>query len=392
MITYTATSLLLLSAASAAAVRRTSHPHGLCHEFDVAITAEAPGAVYDLPQVVDDITTVQWAVQSDTWSWKARPDHGILENITISGTYNIHAQLCVPTGPDRKTNTLQIATHGGHYDRRYWDSEYKPEEHSYVYASLAAGYSILTYDRLGAGKSDIPDAYTGAQTALELDILRQITKKARDGTLVPAASWSHGGQDIPTKPDKIVHIGHSFGSVVTTAFLATYPNETDGGIITGFALNKYFGMTGFSSWYANYAGTAGWDRGSGYVVNQKSGIQVVFFGGDPKTAFTQELLDYGDSIKQPVPIGELASGAQIIGRPGPGLKAPVQFVLPEFDFFICGGDCKGVTDVSTLRQTWPAASDLELVIQPNTGHALPLHNNATAGFQLSFDFLARNGL
>ena len=398
MLVYSAISLLWLGTASAAAIARSTYPHGVCHQFDVAITASAPGAVYAIPRVVDDLTTVQWALQTDTWSWKARPDHGILENITIAGTYNIHAQLCVPTDPARKTKVLQIATHGGHYDARYWDSEYKPEEHSYVYASLAAGYSILTYDRLGAGKSDIPDAYNGVQTALELDILRQLTKKAREGSLVPADkrvpahSLVEGRLDIPTQPDKIVHVGHSFGSVLTTAFLATYPNETDGGIITGFAPNKYFGATGFSSWYAQYAATAGWDRGSGYVVNQKSGIQVVFFGGDPATAFTKELLDYGDSIKQPVPVGELASGAQIIGRPGTGFKAPIQFVLPEFDFFVCGGDCKGLTNETTLRETWPAASDLELVIQPNTGHALPFHRNATAGFQMSFDFLARNGL
>ena len=392
MVAYIATSLLLLGAASAAAIARFTHPHGLCHQFDVAITAEAPGAVYGIPQVIDDLTTVQWAIQADTWSWKVRPDHGILENITIAGTYNIHAQLCVPTGPGRKTNVLQIATHGGHYDGRYWDSEYKPEEHSYVYASLAAGYSILTYDRLGAGKSDIPDAYNGVQTAIELDILRQLTKKARDGSLITAHSWSDAGLEVSTKPAKIVHLGHSSGSVVTSAFLATYPEETDGGILTGFAPNKYFGTTGFSSWYAQYAATAGWDRGSGYVVNQKSGVQVVFFGGDPATAFTEELLDYGDSIKQPVPVGELASGAQIIGRPGTGLKAPIQSVLPEFDFFICGGDCKGLTNVTTLREAWPAATELELVIQPNTGHALPFHKTATAGFQLSFDFLARNGL
>lgn len=384
-------SVLLLQTVSAAAIARSNDYHNHCREFDVAITAEAPGAVYDLPQVVDDLTTAQWAIERDTWSTKLRPDNGIIKNITISGTYNIHAQLCVPSSNQRK-DVLQIATHGGHYDGRYWDSSYKPEEHSYVYASLAAGYSILTYDRLGAGKSDIPDAYTGAQTALELDILRQLTKKAREGTLNPSA----GKRDRAffLKPGKIVHVGHSYGSVLTTAFLATYPSETDGGVITGFALNPFFASTGFTSWYAEYAATATplWDRPSGYIVNQKSGIQNVFFGGDPATAFTPELLDHGDSIKQPVPVGELASGAQVIGRPGAGLRAPIQYVLPEFDFFICGGDCKGVTNTSVLRETWPNAGDLELVVQPNTGHALPLHKNATAGFQTSFDFLARNGL
>ncbi|ETN36815.1 uncharacterized protein HMPREF1541_07802 [Cyphellophora europaea CBS 101466] len=386
-----AINILFLGAAMAASIPRSHRSNGECRQIHISVDAEAPGAVYDVPQVIDDITTVQWAVQSDTWSNSLRPNQGILENITIAGTYNIFAQLCVPTGHNKK-DVLQIATHGGHYDSRYWDSGHKPEEHSYVYASLAAGYSILTYDRLGAGKSDIPDAYRGVQFGIELDILRQITQKARDGTLAPEAKDADA--QMFGKPGKIVHIGHSLGSVLTTAFLATYPEETDGGIITGFALNEYFGTTGFSSWYAQYAATAdpAWDRGSGYIVNQKSGIQVVFFGGDPSTAFTKELLDYGDAIKQPVPVGELVSGSQIIGRPGKNLKAPIQYVLPEFDFFICGGDCKGVTNATVLRETWPSASDLEVVIQPNTGHALPLHNNASAGFQLSFDFLARNGL
>jgi len=38
MITYTATSPLLLGAISAEAIARSTYPHGLCHRFDVAIT------------------------------------------------------------------------------------------------------------------------------------------------------------------------------------------------------------------------------------------------------------------------------------------------------------------------------------------------------------------
>lgn len=389
MAAYLATSLLLLQSVSAAAVARSKdlHTNGKCRQFDLSITAEAPGSVFDLPEVVDDISTVDWAVTDGRWSheWEVR------ENITISGTYSIHAQLCAPDRAGSK-DVLQIATHGAHYDGRYWDSEYKPEEHSYVYAALAAGYSILTYDRLGAGKSDIPDAYKGVQLGLEMEILREITKKAREGSLNPAGDDSDA--EIFAKPSRVVHVGHSLGTAVTWAFLATYPGESDGGILTGFVLNEHSGDIGVSSWYAQYAATAdpAWDRPSGYIVNQKSGIQTGFFGGDPKTAFTPELLDVGNDLKQPVAIGELASGGQVIGRPGPNTKIPIQYVLAERDFLICGGDCNGVTNLTVLRQFWPVATDLDMFVQPNTGHALPLHNNATAGFQLSLDFLERNGL
>ena len=147
------------------------------------------------------------------------------------------------------------------------------------------------------------------------------------------------------------------------------------------------------SWAVDFAATSSppFDRSSGYVVCQKSGIQHLFFGGNPDTAFTPEMLDYGDSLKQPVPIGELASGFHIVGLPGPNLKAPVQFMLPEFDFYISDGDCKGSYSLQELKNTYPNAV-VEDYIQPNTGHALTLHNNATAGYQVTFDFLNRNGL
>ena len=143
-----------------------------------------------------------------------------------------------------------------------------------------------------------------------------------------------------------------------------------------------------------YAATADppYDRPSGYVVPQKTGIQTVFFGGNPATAFTKEQIDYGNAIKQPIPVGELASSYSLVGVPGPDFKGPIQYMLPEFDFFVCGGDCKGAYSLTQPNGMYPDASALEVYIQPKTGHALPLHTNATAGFQVSFDFLDRNGL
>jgi hypothetical protein len=110
----------------------------------------------------------------------------IIKNTTTTGTFNIHAQLCVALSSTH-SDILQIATHGVHYDSRYWDSEYQPENHSYVDATLKAGYSILTYDRLGVGQSDHPDAYSVVQAPLKLEILRQLTLIARNGTLYSLA-------------------------------------------------------------------------------------------------------------------------------------------------------------------------------------------------------------
>jgi pimeloyl-ACP methyl ester carboxylesterase len=220
---------------------------------------------------------------------------------------------------------------------------------------------------------------------------------ARNGTL-----YSFAGKAKPadaafsrlTKPSKVIHVGHSFGSFFTSAFIANYGDLTDGAIITGYLLTQYLASTGSTTFSVEYAATSSppFDRPSGYVVSKKNGIQNIFFSGDPKTAFTSELLDYGNDIKQPVPIGVFASAFWLIGNYGPSFKAPVQYLLPEFDFYVCRGDCNGLANMTTLTQTYPNATAIEVAIQPNTGHALPLHNNATGGFQLTFDFLARHGL
>jgi pimeloyl-ACP methyl ester carboxylesterase len=388
-------SWLLFHSILASPVQSSQRSDGYCKQFDIPVFATAPSAIYDIPRVDNDIEATAWAIYDATWS----APHGvqnIIKNTTTSGTFNIHAQLCVPKISEKK-DILQIATHGVHYDSRYWDSKYQPEKHSYVDATLKAGYSILTYDRLGVGQSDHPDAYDVVQAPLELEILRQLTLMARNGTLYSFAGTAkpaHAAFSRLTKPRKVVHVGHSFGSFLTSAFIANYGDLTDGAIITGYLLTQYLASTGSTTFSVEYAATSSppYDRPSGYVVCKKNGIQNIFFGGDPKTAFTPKLLDYGNDIKQPVPIGEFASAFWLIGNQGPSFKAPVQYVLPEFDFYICRGDCNGLANVTMLAQTYPNATAIEVAIQPNTGHALPLHNNATAGFQLTYDFLARHGL
>lgn len=393
--------LLVAKRASATAIPghsegTTERTNGFCKQLNIPVSATAASAIYNIPQINNDIDAGAWAIGWDTWS---RPQNGalVIKNTTTSGTFNIHAQLCAPSVDGEHKSTLQIATHGVHYDGRYWDPELQRDEQSYVEASLKAGYSILTYDRLGVGQSDHPDAYDVVQAPLELEILHQLTLMARDDRLYKFASTSK--PSIPAfnalpAPRKIVHIGHSFGSFITSAFLAKHSNLTDGAIITGFLLNQYLGKPGMVSFGVDYARTAepAYDRGSGYVVCSKRGIQNIFFAGNTSTAYTPEMFEYGNAIKQPVPIGEFASAYHIIGLPGPALQAPVQYFLAEQDFYICGGDCKGLADVGVLRKTFPNAKEVDVYVHPNTGHAFTLHNNATAGYQVIFDFLAKHAL
>ena len=154
--------LYLLHETSAAAIGHRAY--GTCQSFDIPVTVTSNSSVYDIRRVDNNIDATAWAVERDTWSFH----QGILENTTTTGTFNIHAQFCIPPSP--KPDILQIATHGLVYDHRYWDA--KPElgtKYSYVNNALAAGYPILTYDRLSTGLSSKPDAYRVVQAPLQLE-------------------------------------------------------------------------------------------------------------------------------------------------------------------------------------------------------------------------------
>ncbi|KAI1039594.1 hypothetical protein LB505_009556 [Fusarium chuoi] len=204
---------------------------------------------------------------------------------------------------------------------RYWDPELKPEEYSYVDATLAKGYSILTYDRLGTGKSSKADGYN------EIAILKELTVLARDGNLLHSSKVTgkrpqKGFYDY--KPKKVVHIGHSFGSATTSGLLSLHGNFSDGAILTGFLPNNQSGKVGANTFGFEFAREHDpkrfGDRPGGYAVQASlSSTQQIFL---KKGSFEVEALEYAEKIKQTGTVGELSSG--LIVQPATGFKGPLQ--------------------------------------------------------------------
>lgn len=120
----------------------TSSSIGEC----IPVTATAHNHIYNLQHVDSNIDATSWSQDYDGRTSLPLADR-IIQNITVSGTYDIHGQLCIPENGHKK-DLLQIATHGAGFDSRYWNVRLNPSEYSYVDAALSAGYSILTYDRL----------------------------------------------------------------------------------------------------------------------------------------------------------------------------------------------------------------------------------------------------
>ncbi len=88
----------------------------------------------------------------------------------------------------------------------YWDLPYKKCRYSYIDVAVDRyGFSTLSIDRLGVGSSSIADPLSVIQVPAELSAIYELTKMLRRGTL----------PNVPHAFSKIVHVGHSLGSILT---------------------------------------------------------------------------------------------------------------------------------------------------------------------------------
>ncbi|RYP12483.1 hypothetical protein DL765_007282 [Monosporascus sp. GIB2] len=370
-----------------------------CVQLEVPVPVVATNNHYTMPRVDNNIDAVQWALNFSVWT-APDPTERNTGPLPINRTFNISAQLCVPSTEADKADILQIAVQGNGWDKRYWDVQVKPEEHSYVDAAISKGYSILMFDRIGTGQSEIPDAYDDVQAATEVEILTQLTAMARNGTLLSSANRVvPTTDDVPVpelNPTHIVHVGHSFGSVLITGLLIQHGDLSDAALLTGFLPNStHLGDVPVATFEHDFAPDHDPARfgqfPSGYIVlTSENTLQKVYF---TKDGLEPELLTYTEKIKQPEAVALYASSGQAFTHPGPVYRGPVQLIAGEFDYVNCNGDCKGTyTEESIKRSTFPKASNLTVYLQPNTAHALTVAKNASAVFEIMFDFLEAHGL
>ncbi|KAL2140993.1 hypothetical protein VTI28DRAFT_2961 [Corynascus sepedonium] len=382
-----------------------------CVQLEIPVSIDTTATKWLQLRVDSNIDVVDWVTDLTTWT-SPNITERMIGNVTVKDIFTINGQLCVPP-KGAKSEILQLATHGVGFDKRYWDVEVKPDEYSYLEAALTRGYAVFTYDRLGTGGSDKPDAYDVVQASVQVEVLRQLTSLARSGNLVSSGGGSKALSSIPPhlanyKPSKIVHVGHSFGSAITLGLIGSvddrdYDDEapplSDGVVATGFLHTTPPDLedVNVAAWGLELAREHDpvrfGDRGSGYVVQStKSHLQLGYLG--EKGAFEEGLLDYAWAVlRQPASVSEFISIGTTFGRGAAGFKGPLQFFIGEKDYEYCTGDCRGAYDVDTLKENYyPGATALEVYLQPGTNHALTLSKNATAGYDVTFDFLHRVGL
>ncbi|KAL4998452.1 Alpha/beta hydrolase family-domain-containing protein [Aspergillus recurvatus] len=384
------TALCVLSQSSQAAPAPPAHSNTSrpCVDLHLSLPITANNSIYDIARVDSNIDAVDYVWDLDRWSAPNSTER-IRGVRPVHETFALSAQLCVPRDSN-KADILQIATHGLGFDKRYWDAELHPDKYSYVDAALNAGYSILTYDRLGVGHSDKPDGYEIVQVPVETEILKELAVLARSGALSEKAP----SVQAPSF-NKVVLVGHSYGSGLTIAVLANYPSLADGAVSTGLIPNTQFGAAGQRAFDLEYAVTSDpsrfGDRGSGYLVQgTESSLQQIFF---KKGFFEPEMLKYANGIKETGTAGEFVSFPGALAMPASGFKGPILFALAEYDMGTCLGDCKGTYNLTALKdEMFQGAEDVSVHLQPGSGHALTMHVNATGHYGAIFAYLGEHGL
>lgn len=420
---------LALLASSAAAKK--------CMNMTVPVDISARTGVFDItvPKTNLEATTF---IQNFTQQGRNFTDLVLTGYKTTAGTYNISTQFCVPSENNVTNPTVQVLTHGIGFDKTYWDNPYNGFNYSYVDVAVDTyKYCTLSYDRLGIGKSSHGEALNEIQAFLEIAALAELTTMLRNGTL-PGVKHAF---------EKVTHVGHSFGSAQTYALVNMYPSISDGIVLTGFSMNASF--VPFFGAGADFVlaslnqpfrfGSAPYETGDAILsslasifnvstsveeeVSEAYGLTDYFAGLETRQRveycegylankdvdttqylfllpghFDPQILYAGERTKQPVTVGELltlGSGPMVNAY-----KGPVLVLTGSNDLPYCGGDCLATGDPAlasipaAVQKNFPnvPAADFEAYIQPQTGHGINFHYNATGAYKVAQEFLGSKGL
>lgn len=308
---------------------------------------------------------------------------------TLTTTFNISAEYCTPANPGPKAPTLQILTHGLGFNRSYWDLYLpgKPNDAEYSYVNIAtgAGYSTLSWNRLGIEPSTVADPYTEIQAPVELALLAGLTALARAGNLT----------QVP-QPQKVIHVGHSWGSILSNALAAVAPTLSDGVVLTGYSdiatyQSLFAASTGFRfashnqpARFPNKTYSTGFLTWPDQYANQYSFLEYPYF--DPA------VLAFAEATKYPFTVGEFLSAGAIPSQ-APNFKGPVLYVAAQADLIFCASNCTGLFGATSAAiQAFNGSSSVEAYIQPNAGHGINLHKNATGAYNVIMDWASKHGL
>jgi pimeloyl-ACP methyl ester carboxylesterase len=252
----------------------------------------------------------------------------------------------------------------------------------------------------------------------------------------PWHSWGGESSDPPLWT-KIIHVGHSFGSALTLSLTAKYPSLSDGIILTGFTLTSaylplFVAGASFQAAHSNQPFRLGstFDIAAvspviartnasdelqeeynllSLLMKSDSGLPNAYPDGYLVSAtfqgliylfllpgfFNSLLAGWAERHKQPVTPGELLTLGPLISEAPSTFTGPVLLFTGSADLPFCAGACglgTGNLVAQGIDAMWPRAKVVNAYVQPNTGHGLTMHWNATAGYAVINEWLKGQGI
>ncbi|RAH68264.1 alpha/beta fold hydrolase [Aspergillus aculeatinus CBS 121060] len=342
-----------------------------CRAVDIPITVQEPRFI------INTTISNDWDAASLVFNLTRRDSGSSADPIPISGStaspvqsnYTIGGTLC-GTGA-----TILVLTHGIIESKAYWDPTFPGSDpYNFVKAAVAAGYSVLNYDRIGVGSSSRVDGLFDAQFQVETAVLNSLVDYARR---LPHVS-------------KVGLVGHSYGSYLAAASAASV--AVDALVLTGFSSAfDYFGyfLAGSHLRQARTLSPSRWGTLDSAYLTAGDQYAVAYYGF-AAPHFDPQVAQWAATVEgEPFAVGELPS---LLASPiqYSRITAPVYLVQGQFDLSSCGGNCKGQLENSPA--TFNNSHVVSWVDDLPAGHNLNLHTVAPQAFQLIFKFLQAQGL
>ncbi|KAI0552290.1 alpha/beta-hydrolase [Xylaria curta] len=342
-----------------------------CRELQLPVSVSVPRFI------INTTVTDDWDAASLTFNLTRRDSTKPADPLPISGLtsdavdsiYQIGATVCGTGGP-----TL-ILTHGIIESKLYWRPTLEDsQEYSFVDAAVAAGYSVISYDRIGVGSSSKVNALNDAQFQVETAVLNSLV------------DYAHTTMNAT----KVGLIGHSYGSYITVA--SASQSKVDAIILTGFSGNfSYFGpfVAGAGFRVARMQNPVRWGAlDPGYLTSSDLYAETYVYYASPY--FEHRVAEWSYNVgSEPFALAELPTLLNTT-IDYEAITGSVYLLQGQYDVSACGGNCVGLLE--DTKALFTGAKAVEAVDDLPAGHNLNLHKVAPKAFQMMFDFLRRHGV
>ena len=249
----------------------------------------------------------------------------------------------------------------------------------------------MAVDNLGNGASTHPDPVQVVQLSLQVEIMREIMRRLRDGSL-PSISQLYRN---------IIFVSHSYGSIIGRSLATVHPTDgADAYVLTGASSNLIGIQDAVKTFQLQPAGLtdpASFDKLlPGYASVSAIGIRDTIYSSDGD--FDPNVLAWDLTKPHFLAVGELA--IPITEVPS-NFTGPVMVLTGRYDQIACGkgnitlvDDSCGVGPASNpdlTRLLFPRAVRFDSYTPDHTGHAINTHYSAPESFGVAHQWLESNG-